>query len=100
LFDGILAILRGRSSMSSLLGPTILGNFWRRRADDFLRVVEAQSGLVRNASLSGLFTSSLFTASTESTTMVAVGRFAGGADDFLVVLVADKNDGAVLRERT
>src|SRR5439155_2194755 len=94
LFDGVLAILRGVADVVAL-GADDLGELLAETSDDFLRVVQAQSGLGEEREFIGIAHFELVYGFDRIHDDGAVGRFAGSADDFLMVFVADKNDGAV-----
>ena len=78
----------------------IFGEALAEAGNNFLGVIQTQSGLGQKRELLGLFDNySASTAAMESTTTVPVRSFAGGANDFLMVFVADQDDGATFPGR-
>ena len=81
--------------MSSLAGPFDRREFLAQARDDFLGVVEAQRRLRQERKLFGIVDFQSVHGGDGVHHDGAIRGFAGSADDFLVIAVADQNDGAL-----
>jgi len=95
LFDGFLTILRGVADVVAL-GADDFGEFLAEAGDDFLRVVKAQGRLREEREFFGIGNFEGVYGFDGIHNDGAVGSFAGCADDFLMILVSDQDDGAIL----
>src|SRR5262249_3804690 len=95
LLDGFLAILCRVADVVAL-GPDNLGEFLAEAADDLLRVVKAQCGLREERQAVRIVHFKFVYGSYGIDHDGSVRRFAGGSNDFLVILGADQNNRALL----
>ncbi len=98
LFDGFLTIL---CCVADVVAGGALDRreFLAKARDDFLGVVEAQRRLREERKLFGIVDFERVDGVHRIDDDGAIGSFAGGADDFLVIFVADQNNGALFARK-
>src|SRR5262249_3565703 len=98
LLDRFLAILRRVANVVTR-GSLYRWEFLTETRNDFLRVVEAEGRLRKERKLLRVFDFERVDGVHRIDDDRAIGSFAGRADDFLMVLVADQNNGALLTRK-
>jgi len=89
-----MAILGGVANVIAG-GADDFGKTLAKTAYDFLRVIQAEGCLREKGELIWIFDLQRVHSGDRIDNEGSVGSFAGGANDFLVILVADQNDGAL-----
>ena len=95
MFDSLLTILCGIADVVALRADDF-GEFLPETSHDFLRIVKTERGLREECQLFGIIHFESVHCLHGIDDDGAVRSFAGGANNFLMVFVADQNDGTVL----
>ena len=98
LFDCFLAILGGVANVIAFRADNFR-ELLAEAGDDFLRIVKAKRSLCQKGEFFWVVHFELVHGLDRIDHDCAVGRFAGSANDFLVVFVSDQDDGAILARK-